>query len=501
LIRLAVAAFLPPFQDEAYYWVWSLRPALGYFDHPPAIAWLIAPGVGLLGDTALGIRLVPILAGLISMAAVMVLARRIGGERAATLAAWTMVALPIAVAGLLLATPDAPLFLFLALAMVAVDQAVAAEPGSREDTVAWLLAGLALGGAFTSKYTGVLYPFGVTVAFLLHPQLRRRFATPGPWLGSALALALFLPVVIWNGRNDWASFAFQLGHGLGPTPSWDPLDALSRLGEMIGGQMGLASPILFVLMVVATWRALRRPQEPRRFVLAVSGLVMFGFFVVSALQKRVEPNWPALAYLPGIVLLATEPWKAKGETWVKRGLVLGVALGVLVHVQALVPILPLSADDDPIAEAYGWAELAGEVQTQVAALEAGGCGGEVWVAANRYQDASETQFHRPGRPLTFSLNLGRRPNHYDYWPGFADLASAGDCLVAIFEPGDFYRDLADHVGTAFGNTRTGPSVGTCPDLESPLRGHTPKGDGASSREMPARPRMTATAARAVRFGS
>ena len=84
-----------------------------------------------------------------------------------------MVALPIAVAGLLLATPDAPLFLFLALAMVAVDQAVAAEPGSRDDTVAWLLAGLALGGAFTSKYTGVLYPFGVTVAFLLHPQLRR----------------------------------------------------------------------------------------------------------------------------------------------------------------------------------------------------------------------------------------------------------------------------------------------------------------------------------------
>ena len=36
------------YSDEAYYWLWSLRPAAGYFDHPPLVAWLVAAGSPLL---------------------------------------------------------------------------------------------------------------------------------------------------------------------------------------------------------------------------------------------------------------------------------------------------------------------------------------------------------------------------------------------------------------------------------------------------------------------
>jgi len=120
-------------------------------------------------------------------------------------------------------------------------------------------------------------------------------------------------------------------------------------------------------------------------------------------------------------------------------------------------VLPLAADDDPVAEAFGWRDLAAEVDRQVEALEAG-CGGRVWVAANRYQDASEIRFHRGGRPETFSLNLASRPNQYDYWPTFTELASPGDCLVAVFESGDFRRELAAHLGVAFATLDEGPAV-------------------------------------------
>ena len=44
--------------DEAYYWVWSHRLAPSYFDHPPAVAIIIAATRGFSG--ALGPRLAAI---------------------------------------------------------------------------------------------------------------------------------------------------------------------------------------------------------------------------------------------------------------------------------------------------------------------------------------------------------------------------------------------------------------------------------------------------------
>ena len=67
-LRLCLAAWLPLFPDETYYWDWSRHLAAGYFDHPPAIAFLIAGGTtlfALLGQepNAFAVRLLPIAAG------------------------------------------------------------------------------------------------------------------------------------------------------------------------------------------------------------------------------------------------------------------------------------------------------------------------------------------------------------------------------------------------------------------------------------------------------
>ena len=51
-----MAGLLPLTADEAYYWMWSKHLAFGYYDHPPAIAWIIRAGTALLGDTAFGVR-------------------------------------------------------------------------------------------------------------------------------------------------------------------------------------------------------------------------------------------------------------------------------------------------------------------------------------------------------------------------------------------------------------------------------------------------------------
>ena len=47
-------ALLPLSADEAYYWLWSRHLAAGYYDHPPAIAFVIRAGTLLFGDTPFG---------------------------------------------------------------------------------------------------------------------------------------------------------------------------------------------------------------------------------------------------------------------------------------------------------------------------------------------------------------------------------------------------------------------------------------------------------------
>ena len=61
LIRLIVAARSGLVFDEAYYRLWALAPAFGYYDHAPMVAWWIAAGHVLIGDTSLGARLLAVL--------------------------------------------------------------------------------------------------------------------------------------------------------------------------------------------------------------------------------------------------------------------------------------------------------------------------------------------------------------------------------------------------------------------------------------------------------
>ena len=80
---------------------------------------------------------------------------------------------------------------------------------SRASLTWWCAAGLALGAAFCSKYTSALVPLAALVALLSRRDLRLRLREPGPYLAAAIALIVFLPVVLWNARHDWVSFAFD----------------------------------------------------------------------------------------------------------------------------------------------------------------------------------------------------------------------------------------------------------------------------------------------------
>lgn len=452
IARLALAASIPLFPDETYYWEWSRHLAAGYFDHPAAVALLIRAGTTIFGMTPLGVRIGAVLAGVIASFAVIVTAWRLadhetaGDERAPEMfddagarAALLMLVIPGALIGFVLATPDAPMLAAIALTLAALERAFASPPRSRSSLGWWCAAGVTLGVAFCSKYTSVLVPVGVFVALLSRRDLRARLAEPGPYAATIVALLVLAPTLVWNANNEWISFAFQLHHGLGHTHG----SVVSRELALVGGQLGLVSPIIAVMAAVAVAQALKTITDARRFVLAVVATTIVVFFAASAFRRPVEPNWPIPALVAALPLLATMRLRRRARGWLIGGSLLGVACTLVVALQASTRMIKISARRDPISKAFGWTDLAHAVQHAASVTHA--CS-VVWIAADRYQDASELAFTLPDNPRVFALNLGGRANQYDLWPSIYTVAKPTDCALVVVDEGSGGETVVQRIG-------------------------------------------------------
>lgn len=376
LLRLAVAARVPLVPDEAYYWVWSRALAPGYPDHPPMVALWIQLGTLLVGDTALGIRLLgPISVALASLLLADAADRLLPGRDAGLRAAAFLNATMLVGAGAVLMTPDAPLLAFWIAALWALARLL--HSGS---PFWWLVVGLFAGLAMASKYTAALLWFGIVLWLLATPSWRRWVKHPLPWLGALLALAIFLPVVCWEAAHGWVSFARQGGR----VGVWQPVNVLRFLGELVAGQAGLATPLIFVFCVAGVVMAVRqawRTRDPAWTLLVALTVPAAVLFAEHTFGDRVQGNWPAIIY-PAAVIAAAG---LQGPTWQRLrtpALVLGFGITLLAYGQAV--FAPLPARLDPTARYLdGWAGLAADIDA--VRREAGAS----FIACDQYGVAAE----------------------------------------------------------------------------------------------------------------
>lgn len=387
-LRLAVAAFVPLAPDEAYYWVWSRSLQGGYLDHPPMVAWFIRAGTLLAGEGAFGIRL----AGPLAIAVASLLLARAADalfpqHRPGIWAAALFNATLLVGVGGILATPDLPLLVFWTAAIWALARLQASQDGRW-----WLVFGLLAGLALLSKYTAVLLGAGVVLWLLACRDAWRWWRDWRLYAGGALALLLFLPVLLWNADHGWASFAKQGGRAGADEAGF----TLRYLGELLGGQLGLASPLVFILcvagMAVATrawWRG-----DAAAGLLAALVLPGVALFTWQATGSRVQGNWPAILY-PAACIAAAAFAPSWLLAWRRPAVGLGVALTLAVYVQAAFAPWPLSRRHDPtLARLGGWPELAAAVEAERRAQ------GAAFVAAEEYGLAAQlAQNLPPGIPV------------------------------------------------------------------------------------------------------
>jgi 4-amino-4-deoxy-L-arabinose transferase-like glycosyltransferase len=388
-----------PIADEAYYWDWGQHPGLSYFDHPPLSWWLPWASAQLLGTEApLAVRLPFIALFALTTWLMFALTKLLFDERAGLWAALTLNLAPVlAWTSGSWVLPDGPLNAALLAGAYCAAAAIFLQ---RAAAPAWWLAAGACGGlALLSKLHGVFLFAGIALFLATSRPHRHWLASPWPYAGFALAILLFLPVIVWNAQHDWASFAFQAGRArLQEIKPWAPF-------QVLAGQAAYLLPWLWLPLIVSLGGALLRgPAEDRRWLLACLAIGPIAVFTLVAWSgRRVLPHWAMPGYLMLFPLLGANiaSLLAAGDRRVRYWLACTAASLILILASVIAlahlpwpPIATLHRITlrNPLEEATDWTDLTRE-------LELRGMLGSprLLIAATRWHEAGKIDYALRGR--------------------------------------------------------------------------------------------------------
>lgn len=412
--------------DEAHYWEWTRRPALSYYSKGPMIAWLISAGTGLLGQSEFGVRMPAAVLSVLTSLFLYLLGRDLIDKKTGALAAMLFQAVPLFTAYGVLMTIDAPFVFFWVLSLYFFRRAITSD-----GTDFWLFLGVSMGLGMLSKYTMAFFPLCGFLYLVVSGERRKLLATVKPYVSLFISALLFLPVIIWNAQNGWVTFKHTAGHAnLAAGLTFSPV----RFLEFVGSQLGVVTPLLLVTGLFSLIKG--RSSRVGAFLFWFSAPVLV-FFILKSIQGKVEANWAMTGYITMLISFAAlylsrfGELSRAGKTLASAAVTFAIAVTALAHYPTVLNLPPRL---DPSARLRGWSELGQEAGGIMREIE-----GPAFLFSDSYQVASELAFYTEGHPVTYCVNLGRRMNQYDLWPGPEGLLRYTGVFVTI---GDSEAPLA-----------------------------------------------------------
>jgi hypothetical protein len=348
----ALAAWLPPLDDELYYWCWSQQLQFSYFDHPPLIAYLIRGSTALFGNSVFAIRLPAVCASVVVVGVLWWFLR-------------PRVLLPLVLCtpfftfGAVLATPDSPLLLLWALYAVWLVRAQ-----TRASVWVWILGGVLLGLGILGKYTMGL---AVVAGFAT-------FAFARPWrewyrgyaVHLAVAVVVASPILIHNVLHAFEPLQFQWAHSRGTPPA-----GFVSLAKFVGLQLLFfgALPFMVLVWAVRNWQSLMLDSRLR--VCACLFVIPFAIFLAQSCRGTLEGNWSLVSYFTAWPLAAQwyatarERPRMRWGTRVAFAVPAAFVLFLAVHCVSPLAVVPVNADR--VSRQASKLQIARELQAKLAA--------------------------------------------------------------------------------------------------------------------------------------
>lgn len=344
--------------NEAYYWSWSLKPALSYFDHPPLLAWTFWFTTAIFGKTNLAIRL----PALISFWSTIYLFSKVLNlyEIPRRFALILLVGAPISYVFSWISLPD---ILFIPLSLLSIYSVLRKK---------FLHAGVALGLAILAKWHAILLVPGLIFIILsgkslLFQKIKDLFKT------MSLVLIFQAPVLIWNYNHDWASFRYHLINRHS-----NSVLTLSKLLErstlFITGFL-VISGAAFVYLAFMYFRNGKKTKFNRQDMgLLTLSLPMLLVFSISALKGESRIYWSIFSFFPLSIFFIkncafSEEKLIKLSTFSSIFSILAVFLSLYIPIGSyLRPIIEIFRSYDmrlsPRGDLEGWKEWVSSMTEQ-----------------------------------------------------------------------------------------------------------------------------------------
>jgi dolichyl-phosphate-mannose-protein mannosyltransferase len=325
VVHLAVGSGYGYHGDELYYLVCADHLDWGYVDHPPFSIFVLALTRLIAGSSVQAIRVVPALAGALTVLFVGLMVRELEGG-------------PFAMALAMVSAITAPAYLSLDqyFSMNALDilfWSVSAWIMLRilrggSDRL-WILLGVVMGVGLLNKISVLWLGGGLAVGLLLTPQ-RTLLATRGPWLAAALALVLGSPYAVWQTTHGFATVRVRIS----TTENKLHAGPLSFLDGQVEGMLRVAAPVWIAGLVFYLFL----PAGRGRRVLGwawVAVLLLLAFSRAS----RVYYGAASFSWLLAGGGVAIESWLKKW--WGRLAIVGYTAAIVLYGIRAAPVVLPI----------------------------------------------------------------------------------------------------------------------------------------------------------------
>jgi hypothetical protein len=404
------------FRDELYYLDMARHLDWGYVDSAPLIA-VYAKVALWLGGSLAALRILSALAGTALVALSILIARELGGGRFAQLLTGFAVLLApgfLWTDSLLTMNAFEPLYwMGCVLVLVRIVRT--------GDSRLWLWFGFLVGLGLENKHSILFFGFSIVAALVMTGQ-RRQLLRPWIWIAAAVAVALFLPNLIWQVRHHF--------------PTLEDLENVRREGKnVVLGPLTFAKqqiiamhPVLFPIWLAGVIWFLR---DRRWRILGLTFVVFFAIMEIAhAKDYYLFPIYP-MAFAGGAA--AIERWTAaRAAGWriaiatiiAAAGLVtLPLATWMLspdqylayekeigfehqkeeVHHEGLLP--------QPIGDQFGWPELVRDVARIYSSLPPSDRA-RTGIFTGNYGEAGAINMFGPslGLPRAYS----RHQNHW-YW--------------------------------------------------------------------------------------
>ena len=291
ILGLFVVILMKPaetlFMDSTEAYAWGMQFLGGYGQHPPFTGWIarvwysVFPATNWSSYALSGVMIC------VCLFSIYLIGRRVLGLRRATLVVFAMMLYPLFIGAkadrfnnyqVLLAVLPLMVWLFL-------------RAYEKPTAKAGVLLGLAAAAATLTIYSAAFGLVGVALAAVLHPGRRRFFASPAPYVATAVFLVALSPHVVWLINNDFSSlrwaggFVGEVSHRV-------------HVAVYLGQHFGLLAFCL-VAAAIALWPWRWRVgdgdapvADERSLVLVIAGVLVFGPAIVGLVfNVFLKPDW------------------------------------------------------------------------------------------------------------------------------------------------------------------------------------------------------------------